>query len=85
MIKSGVIRLVRKFFLLVILLACFAALNSDIAARKASAQTSCCINCGNLWAECANFCSCCGVPNYSTCMGACFGRYNNCKASCGGC
>ena len=76
MLRAQAGRILRKIFVLTVLLACLAVANTDSGVRKVAAQTSCCQVCNDYINQCINSCS------TVQCYNACFGRYNICRSQC---
>ncbi len=76
MLRSQAGRLLRKVFVLTVLLACLVVLNIDNGVRKVAAQTTCCQNCQNFLTQCMNLCE------TQNCPQQCFIKFNYCRSQC---
>ena len=79
MLRLQMGRLFRKIFVLAVLLACLAVVNTDSGLRKVAAQATCCQMCADYINQCLNSCS---GASYSQCYYGCMGRYNICRSQC---
>lgn len=77
MLRAEAGRLLRKIFVLAVLLACLTAVNTDNGVRKVAAQTSCCQTCQNSFVDCMNNCQTPYCPQT-----VCIPRYNYCRSQC---
>ncbi len=79
MIKLEMSKLVRKFFLLAMLIGCLTVLTNNFSGNKVSAA-GCCTVCDSVYDSCIELCDIRGGK--PACYQACDTRYGRCYATC---